>query len=245
MRFPKEMIQPLLLINPHILITDYSGIPTPFRHTYIEFLCSKDACEEAPSLTLLPLTPQVCLSRMETDETGSDRMTTEIYRTSHTPLNLPLTPGHLYRCILPMHGNLLTLKKPASYPALGNILWFYSQFGIISPRPDIRHVLDTIIETRGACTMSELTERLMCSDRHLRRIFTENIGFGPKEYCRFVRLQEALSEMVANPKLNISHYIRNLTYSDQAHFQRDFREFTGITPRSFLKAYSSRKSAST
>lgn len=242
MRFPKEIIQPFIFINPCILLKDYSGIPSPFRHTYMEFLCAQET-DSQPCVTFLARTPQVCLSHIKGD--GSGPMVTELFEGGHAPLCIPLVPGHWYRCILPMYGNLVRLKETSPYPAWGNMLWFYSRFHVLSPRPDIRHILDTITETCGACTLPELADSLMCSERHLRRVFTEIMHTSPKEYCRFVRLQEALSEMIQNPGFPISYYIRNLTYADQAHFQREFREFTGITPGAFLKAYTSRKSAST
>lgn len=241
MRFPKEVIQPLILINPHVLITSYIGVPSPFRHTYIEFACVPQERKGGIVLVFLPMTPQVCLSHAEAD----GRMVTEIYQAGQSPLHVSLVPGQLYRCVLPMYGSRLRLKEPPPRPASENMLWFYSHFQVLAPRPDIRRILDAVIESRGDCALTELARQQACSDRHLRRIFTEAMGFGLKEYCRFVRLQEALGEMVQAPGLNVSYYIRNLTYADQSHFQREFREFTGITPRAFLKAYGSKNSAST
>ena len=38
-----------------------------------------------------------------------------------------------------------------------------------------------------------------------------------------------------DPYKENSDYIANAGYSDQAHFQREFKAYTGITPRTFIK----------
>ena len=40
--------------------------------------------------------------------------------------------------------------------------------------------------------MESVADRLCVSARHLRRAFTENVGIGPKDFARAVRLQRAV-----------------------------------------------------
>ena len=86
--------------------------------------------------------------------------------------------------------------------------------------------------------MKEISDVLCYSERHLTRLFNNSLGYSPKTYVRIVRFQyaiEKLTEKADYYENNISDYIQELGYSDQAHFQREFKEFTGITPKSFLK----------
>lgn len=94
-----------------------------------------------------------------------------------------------------------------------------------------------IIHSKGDISVSLLAEQTGFSCRHINRIFTSYYGFGPKDYCRYVRFQYALDEIFKNPFRQNSEFIQNSSYSDQAHFQREFKQFTGITPKQFINSF--------
>lgn len=62
------------------------------------------------------------------------------------------------------------------------------------------------------------------------RLFREYVGMNPKEYGRIVRFQRALRmmQLVSRDYVGIA-YANG--YSDQSHFIRDFRQFSGMTPK--------------
>lgn len=84
-------------------------------------------------------------------------------------------------------------------------------------------------------TYQNLPTKLGYSERHILRMFNETLGVTPKDYCKMIRFQTVLINMLSNNSQNNSAYISGLGYSDQAHFQREFKTFTGITPRQFTK----------
>ena len=85
----------------------------------------------------------------------------------------------------------------------------------------------------GDITVSELAARTDYSCRHISRIFTEYFGYSPKTFCRLLRFHHTLYEIFQDPHRNNSEFITQIGYSDQAHFQREFKTFMGETPRRF------------
>lgn len=62
------------------------------------------------------------------------------------------------------------------------------------------------------------------------RLFREYVGMHPKEYGRIARFQRALRMMQLGSRDYAGIAYAN-GYSDQSHFIRDFRLFSGITPK--------------
>lgn len=82
--------------------------------------------------------------------------------------------------------------------------------------------------------VGRLVEASGCSHRHFIAQFRANAGFAPKRYARVLRLQQVLAAV--NLSASWSDAALAAGYSDQAHFNREFREFTGLTPRAWRAA---------
>lgn len=93
------------------------------------------------------------------------------------------------------------------------------------------------VKSRGRITVKELAETFGYTERHINNIFNECAGYGPKDFCKFVRFQNVLAQMADDPRRENSQFIERLSYADQAHFQREFKSFTGMTPRQFVRKY--------
>ena len=78
-----------------------------------------------------------------------------------------------------------------------------------------------------------MAARLGVTTRHLHRAFVENIGVGPKEFARSVRLQRALR--LAATSRDWGRIAIDAGYYDQSHLIADFRDLVGLTPGAFLK----------
>ncbi len=72
---------------------------------------------------------------------------------------------------------------------------------------------------------------LAYSARQRRRLYQQQIGLSPKQVERIVRFQKALQSMRTTGIITFDGYY------DQAHFIREFREFTGMTPTDFVERY--------
>nr|WP_308789594.1 helix-turn-helix domain-containing protein [Polyangium mundeleinium] len=81
--------------------------------------------------------------------------------------------------------------------------------------------------------VESVAERLGVTTRHLRRAFVENIGIGPKDFARSVRLQRALR--MAATSGDWARIATDAGYYDQSHLIADFRALVGLTPAAFLE----------
>jgi AraC-like DNA-binding protein len=84
----------------------------------------------------------------------------------------------------------------------------------------------------GELRVDRVAEQLGVTARHLRRAFADNVGVGPKEFARTVRLRRAVR--LAASSTDWSRIARDAGYYDQAHLIADFRDLVGLTPGAFL-----------
>ncbi len=99
-------------------------------------------------------------------------------------------------------------------------------------------IIDEIIKSNGRRKISELAEMFDYSVRHFYRIFSEGMDISPKLYMRILRCSIVINRMTENPGCEITEYMESLGYFDQSHFQHEFKWFTGMTPKNFLKKIS-------
>jgi len=71
--------------------------------------------------------------------------------------------------------------------------------------------------------------------RGLQRLFSREIGASPKEVLRRYRLLEAAGRLDQEPQLSGAALAARLGYADQAHFIRDFRAVTGVSPEAYRR----------
>ncbi len=77
-----------------------------------------------------------------------------------------------------------------------------------------------------------VAHQLGITARHLRRAFVENVGIGPKEFARGVRLHRAIRDSARSNDWGL--IARDAGYYDQAHLIGDFRDLVGLTPSAYL-----------
>lgn len=96
--------------------------------------------------------------------------------------------------------------------------------------PDVAWAWRRLRETDGRLPIGELARELHCSRRHLTARFREQVGLPPKTFARLLRFDRAARRLRADGAPSLAEIAFQCGYSDQAHFNRDFREFSGWTP---------------
>lgn len=86
-------------------------------------------------------------------------------------------------------------------------------------------------------TVSDLASVACLGKKQFEREFGSLVGINPKEYARIVRFQKALSLMQNHSckNVNLAQIAYASGYSDQSHFCREFRKFSGHSPAVLLK----------
>lgn len=84
-------------------------------------------------------------------------------------------------------------------------------------------------------TVSDVTAQIGMSGRRFAGRFRDEVGLTPKLYCRVQRFQDALRRLHRrSSQLDLADLAYACGYFDQAHFNHDFRDFSGISPTAYL-----------
>jgi AraC-like DNA-binding protein len=86
----------------------------------------------------------------------------------------------------------------------------------------------------ASANVSTVADDLGVSERHLRRVFSESVGVGPKAYAKLVRFHRALRAARDDSAASWASIAAATGYYDQAHLIGEFQAISGATPRAFL-----------
>ncbi|SEN27801.1 Helix-turn-helix domain-containing protein [Chitinophaga rupis] len=99
--------------------------------------------------------------------------------------------------------------------------------------PHIVNAVQSIDKLKGLVDMDTLLKNVPLSQRQFERLFKEITGFSPKLYTRIARFETAVNDF--RRKASFAEIALDAGYFDQAHFNHDFMEFTGLKPNAYLK----------
>lgn len=97
----------------------------------------------------------------------------------------------------------------------------------------IKSTVETILTANGQLSIDELSKQISINRRQLERKFSSAIGLSPKQLSKTIRLQTTLKMLIHKKFTSLTALAYEGEYYDQAHFIKDFREFTGLTPKEF------------
>ncbi|WP_194774730.1 helix-turn-helix domain-containing protein [Pararhodonellum marinum] len=115
------------------------------------------------------------------------------------------------------------------------LLPLFASFEPKSNHLDLTPILHEIIAKDGFVTVTDLAEKASMTVRGLEKQFNIQIGLSPKAYCKVVRFQSLLRNMVAEPNKDFMHWVEQYHYTDQSYFIRDFVKYNGMTPKEYLQ----------
>ncbi|WP_347251842.1 helix-turn-helix transcriptional regulator [Legionella sp.] len=93
-------------------------------------------------------------------------------------------------------------------------------------------IANTLSRQPHLIKISEIGAHYGYSQRTLERHFLNCVGITPKKFIISARFQQALESL--KTAASWTELAQNLSYYDQSHFIKEFKQLTGMTPNQFL-----------
>lgn len=93
--------------------------------------------------------------------------------------------------------------------------------------------VELIKRNSGNLKITVLAQQLKISQCQFEKVFRRIVGASPKKFASIVRFRKVLS--IAYKEGNLTQLGLEAGFFDQAHFIKDFKSFTGLTPEQYFK----------
>lgn len=99
----------------------------------------------------------------------------------------------------------------------------------------IEYCINKIYSLKGKLSINQLVADTGFSDRYIRNIFEEYVGFSPKQFSEVVRFQKSLSMMLKENEYSMLEIVHENGYHDQAHFIKRFKKHAHVSPSKYKR----------
>jgi AraC-like DNA-binding protein len=103
-----------------------------------------------------------------------------------------------------------------------------------APSAEVAWAWRILERTHGTAPIGWICDRLGRSRRHLASRFREQVGLTPKTVARIFRFERAVS-ILGRGDVSLADLAFECGYYDQAHLNRDFRDFAGKPPAAYAR----------
>lgn len=86
-------------------------------------------------------------------------------------------------------------------------------------------------------SLDEVAQQACLSTKQFYRRFTERIGISPKLFSRLSRFNHAYKYKITHVNVSWSSIAQEFRYTDYHHMEKEFKEFTGLTPQDWTKTH--------
>lgn len=102
-----------------------------------------------------------------------------------------------------------------------------------SPYDQTDLIIQDLHKSQGQISIQDLSASHKISQRKMERLFLERVGLSPKLYSRLIRFTYVF-KLLNQQSLSKAEISYLSGYFDQAHFNKEFREFTGESPEAYF-----------
>jgi len=101
--------------------------------------------------------------------------------------------------------------------------------------PAVDRVIQYIRQTKGSISIDALCETTGFNKKQLERKFLATVGTTPKQFSRGTRFLNLCHHLKEHKHQSLTELTYDCGYYDQAHFIKEFKQFSGFTPKEFFK----------
>jgi AraC-like DNA-binding protein len=101
--------------------------------------------------------------------------------------------------------------------------------------PFIEFAVNKITQAPDNISIEHISAKVGFSQKHLIKLFKDNVGVTPKGFLKIIRFQKAINEISVSKCPNWISIALESGYYDQAHFINDFKAFSGFTPNQYMQ----------
>jgi AraC-like DNA-binding protein len=98
----------------------------------------------------------------------------------------------------------------------------------------VRMAGDKLHEARGQVRIGDLAAESYLSVSQFERRFKHLTGVSAKTYARLVRFEFIRNFLWMNPHVRIADVVQDFGFTDQAHFIKEFKALTALTPGEYI-----------
>ena len=102
--------------------------------------------------------------------------------------------------------------------------------------PSVEYALVKFRRVSHIRSVIGVTREAGLSRRRFSQLFREQVGITPKLYCRLHRFRKVVRQIASGGPVDWADVALAGGYCDQAHLAHEFREFSGMSPTSYLAA---------
>jgi AraC-like DNA-binding protein len=103
------------------------------------------------------------------------------------------------------------------------------------PSDAVSHSTRIIRARKGLVSLKTIQDELGMTERSLQRLFESNVGVSPRLFAKICRFDAVLRQLSGGHFSRLGDLAYDNGFADQSHLIRDFREFTKVTPKEYLK----------
>ncbi|MGO1597387.1 MAG: helix-turn-helix domain-containing protein [Sphingobacterium sp.] len=97
----------------------------------------------------------------------------------------------------------------------------------------VRQGTQAIIDSKGQRPIQSIAQEENINIRTFERRFLKETGLSPKQFAKIIQFQASLHQLKTHDYKKLNDIVYANGFSDQSHFIRVFKAFTGETPRAF------------
>jgi AraC-like DNA-binding protein len=111
----------------------------------------------------------------------------------------------------------------------------------VTENDKIQQAIAIILEHNGQIKVQTLLEQLYITERSFERNFMSQVGLTPKQFAKIIQFQCSLNKLTEAKFEKLVEVGVDSGFTDQSHFIRAFKKYTGQTPSYFFRQISSAK----